>query len=79
MSGIVTSKPMDWRADFAPTSEPTINEFLITLRTLHYVRREMNKKEVRIPLRQSMSDVIMYLESISPNELCNIINLLYNS
>lgn len=79
MSGIVTSKQMAWRADYAPTSEPTINEFLITLRTLHYVRREMHKKKVIVPLLQSMSDVIMYLESISPDEIRNIINLFYNS
>nr|DAQ28935.1 MAG TPA: hypothetical protein [Microviridae sp.] len=79
MSGIVSSKQMAWRADYAPTSEPTINEFLITLRTLHYIRREMNKKNMLVPLRIAMSDVITFIESISPNEIHNIINLMYNS
>lgn len=79
MSGIVTSKQMAWRADYAPTSEPTINEFLITLRTLHYIRRELHKKNMLVPLRIAMSDVITYIESISPNEIHNIINLMYNS
>lgn len=79
MSGIVSSKQMAWRADYAPTSEPTINEFLITLRTLHHVRRKMQSKGVIVPLRSAMSDVITYLESISPEEISNIINLMYNS
>lgn len=79
MSGIVESKQMAWRADYAPTSEPSINEFLITLRTLHYVRRQLHAKNMSVPLRTAMSDVITFLESISPNEIKNIINFMYNS
>ena len=80
MSGIALSdKQMAWRADYSPKGDPTINEILATLRVLHHVRRDMQKDCSAIFLRNSITDVITYLECHSPREILNIINFMYNS
>lgn len=79
MSGIASFKQMAWLADYSPKGEPSINEFLTTLRVLHHIRRDMQIHNTAISLRNSTSDVITYLETHSPKEIHNIINLLYNS
>lgn len=79
MSGIASSKQMAWLADYSPNGEPSINEFLTTLRVLHHIRRDMQKEYTAIFLRNSITDVITYLETHSPKEIHNIINLMYNS
>ncbi|CRH84760.1 Uncharacterised protein [Chlamydia trachomatis] len=80
MSGIVSSnKQMAWRADYSPKGEPSLNEFLSTLRVLHHFRRVMQKNCSAIFLCNSISDVIIYLECNSPKEIRNIVNLMYNS
>lgn len=80
MSGIVKSdKQMAWRADYSPNGEPSINEFLTTLRVLHHIRRDMVKQCSAIFLRNSLSDVITYLEAHSPSQVRNIVNFMYNS
>lgn len=80
MNGIVSSnKQLAWLADYSPKAEPTINEFLSTLRVLHHIRRDMVQQCAAIFLRNSITDVITYLETHSPKEIHNIINLMYNS
>ena len=80
MSGTVSSnKQMAWRADYSPNGEPSLNEFLSTLRVLHHFRRAMMKNCNAIFLQNSISDVITYLECNSPKEIRNIVNLMYNS
>lgn len=80
MSGIVSSdKQMAWRADYSPNGEPSINEFLTTLRVLHHLRRDLQKECSAIFLRNSVCDVITYMECHSPKEVRNIVNLMYNS
>ena len=80
MSGIASyNKQMAWCDDYSPNGEPSTNEFLTTLRVLHHIRRDMQKKCAAIFLRNSVTDVITYLETHSPKEISNIINLMYNS
>lgn len=80
MSGTVSSnKQMAWRADYSPNGEPSINEFLSTLRVLHHFRRVLVKNCSAISLLDSLCDVITYLECNSPKEIRNIVNLMYNS
>lgn len=79
MSGIASSKQMAWLADYSPKAEPSINEFLTTLRVLHHIRRDIHKECAAIFLRTSFTDVITYLETHSPAQIQNIINLMYNS
>lgn len=77
MSGIVLSKQIEWRADYAPTSSPTLNELLITLRTLHYYSRRCAKQNGSI--KPYLTECIGFIERSSPKEIQNIINLMYNS
>lgn len=80
MSGIVSSnKQMAWRDNYSPNGEPSINEFLSTLRVLHHFRRVMMNDCTAIFLQNSICDVITYLECNSPKEIRNIVNLMYNS
>lgn len=80
MSGTVLSdKQLAWRADYSPKGQPSINEFLSTLRVLHHFRRAMAKDCSAIFLLNSISDVITYLECNSPKEIRNIVNFMYNS
>lgn len=80
MSGIVSSnKQMAWRADYSPNGEPSINEFLSTLRVLHHFRRVLVKDCSVNCLLNSLCDVISYLECNSPKEIRNIVSLMYNS
>lgn len=79
MSGIASSRQLAWLDDYSPSREPSINEFLTTLRVLHHVRRAMQKECTAIFLRNSITDVITYLETHSPQDIHNIINLMYNS
>lgn len=80
MSGIASSnKQMAWRADYSPDGEPSLNEFLTTLRVLHHFRRTLVKDCSAIFLQNSICDVITYLECKSPKEIHNIVNFMYNS
>lgn len=80
MSGIVSSnKQMAWRENYSPKGEPTIVEYLTTLRVLHHFRRVMHKNCSSVFLCSSIADVITYLECNSPKEIRNIVNFMYNS
>lgn len=79
MSGTVSSRPLVWLARYSPAGEPSIDEFLTTLRVLHHVRRDIHKRCCVVSLCNSITDVITYLELHSPREIHNIINLMYNS
>lgn len=70
---------MAWRDGYSPKGDPSIDEFLTTLRVLHHFRRDLQKKCSAIFLRNSFTDVITYLECLSPEEIRNIVNLMYNS
>lgn len=80
MSGIVSSdKQLSWCDSYSPKGEPSLDEFLATLRVLHHFRRVMQKDCSAIFLCNSISDVITYLECNSPKEIRNIVNIMYNS
>lgn len=70
---------MAWRADYSPNGEPSLNEYLSTLRVLHHFRRVMHEDCTAISLLNSISDVITYLEFHSPKEIRNIVHFMYNS
>lgn len=77
MSGIALSeRSLRWSADYAPTHAPTINELLITLRTLHYYRKRCVMQTGGV--KQYLLETIQFLERVSPKCIQNIINLLYN-
>lgn len=77
MSGIVSSeRPLRWSDDYAPTAEPTINELLITLRTLFYYRKCCVMQTGGV--RQYLLETIQFLERVAPKCIQNIINLMYN-
>lgn len=77
MSGIVSSeRPLRWSDDYAPTDAPTINELLITLRTLFYYRKRCVSQCGSI--KQYLIESIGFLERVSPPCIHNIINLMYN-
>lgn len=78
MSGTERSnKQMEWRASYSPSSEPTINEILITLRTLFYFRKRSVSQLGFV--RQYLIETIGFLERVAPKEIKNIINLMYNT
>lgn len=74
MSGIVSS---DWKNDYVSSNEPTINELLITLRTLFYYRKRCVKQTGFVT--KYLFETIGFLERIAPKEIQNIINMMYNS
>lgn len=77
MSGIEKSdRPIRWSDDYAPTKAPTINELLITLRTLFYYRKRCVMQTGS--LKQYLSETISFVERVSPLCIKNIINLMYN-
>lgn len=77
MNGIESSdRPLCWSKDYAPSKAPTINELLITLRTLFYYRKRCVIQTGSV--RQYLSECIGFLERVSPKCIHNIINLMYN-
>ena len=77
MNGIeLPSRPLSWSDDYAPTDEPTINELLITLRTLFYYRKRCVIQTGSI--KPYLSETIQFIERVSPKCIHNIINLMYN-
>lgn len=77
MSGIESSdRPLSWSDDYAPTDAPTINELLITLRTLFYYRKRCVIQTGGV--KQYLLESIQFLERVSPKYIHNIINLMYN-
>jgi hypothetical protein len=78
MSGIESSnRPLRWSDDYSPTKAPTINEMLITLRTLFYYRKRCVLQTGGV--KPYLFETIQFLERVSPACIKNIINLLYNS
>lgn len=78
MSGIESfERPLRWSDDYSPTKEPTINELLITLRTLFYYRKRCVLQTGGI--KQYLFETIQFVERVSPSCIKNIINLMYNS
>lgn len=78
MSGIESSdRPLRWSDDYSPTKAPTINELLITLRTLFYYRKRCVMQTGS--LKQYLQESIQFLERVSPKCIHNIINMMYNS
>lgn len=67
---------MEWRADYAPTSEPTLNEILCCLRVLHYFRKRCVKQNGFVT--KYLYETIQFLERIAPKDIQNIINMMYN-
>ena len=77
MSGIeLSERPLRWSDDYAPTNAPTINELLITLRTLFYYRKRCVLQTGGV--KQYLLESIQFLERVSPKCIHNIINLMYN-
>ena len=77
MSGTeLSERPIIWSDDYAPTDAPTINELLITLRTLFYYRKRCVFQTGGV--KQYLSESIQFLERVSPKCIHNIINLMYN-
>lgn len=77
MNGIESSdRPKCWSYDYAPTKAPTINELLITLRTLFYYRKRCVLQTGGI--KQYLLETIQFVERVSPPSIKNIINLMYN-
>ncbi len=77
MSGIeLSERPLRWSADYAPKKEPTINELLITLRTLFYYRKRCVLQTGGV--KQYLLESIQFIERVSPRCIHNIINLMYN-
>lgn len=77
MSGIVESdRPLRWSDDYAPNSEPTINELLITLRTLFWYRTKCVKQTGFVT--RYLVETIQFFERVAPKCIQNIINLMYN-
>lgn len=78
MSGIeLSERPLCWSDDYSPTKAPTINELLITLRTLFYYRKRCVMQTGS--LKQYLSETISFVERVSPSCIKNIINLMYGS
>ena len=77
MSGIVSFDfPHRWSDDYAPSNAPTINELLITLRTLFYYRKRCVMQTGGV--KQYLLESIQFLERVSPKCIHNIINMMYN-
>ncbi len=77
MSGSeLSERPLCWSDDYAPTNAPTINELLITLRTLFYYRKRCVMQSGGI--KQYLLESIQFIERVSPKCIQNIINLMYN-
>lgn len=77
MSGIAESdRPLRWSDDYAPSNAPSVNEFLITLRTLFYYRKCCVSQTGGI--KQYLLETIQFLERVSPKCIRNIINFMYN-
>ncbi len=77
MSGIeLSERSLRWSDDYAPTNAPTINELLITLRTLFYYRKRCVLQTGGV--EQYLLESIRFIERISPKCIHNIINLMYN-
>lgn len=77
MSGTEKSeRPISWSDDFAPSKAPTINELLITLRTLFYYRKRCVMQTGGV--KTYLLETIQFLERVAPKCIQNIINLMYN-
>lgn len=77
MSGTESfDRPLRWSDVYAPTNAPTINELLITLRTLFYYRKRCVLQTGGI--KQYLLESIQFIERVSPKCIQNIINLMYN-
>lgn len=77
MSGTeLSERPLRWSDDYAPTNAPTINELLITLRTLFFYRKRCVLQTGGI--KQYLLESIGFIERVSPKCIHNIINLMYN-
>lgn len=77
MSGTeLSERPLRWSDDYAPTKAPTINELLITLRTLFYYRKRCVLQTGGV--KQYLLESIGFIERVSPKCIHNIINLMYN-
>lgn len=77
MSGtVLPDRPLRWSDDYSPTKAPTINELLITLRTLFYFRKRC--VFVTGGVKQYLLESIQFIERVSPKCIHNIINLMYN-
>lgn len=77
MSGTeLSERPLRWSDDYAPTHAPTINELLITLRTLFYYRKRCVLQIGGV--KQYLLESIQFIERVSPQCIHNIINLMYN-
>lgn len=77
MNGIESSeRPIRWSDDYSPTKAPTINELLITLRTLFYYRKCCVLQTGGV--KQYLLETIQFVERVSPMCIKNIINLMYN-
>lgn len=77
MSGIeLSERSLRWSIDYAPTKAPTINELLITLRTLFYYRKRCVLQSGAV--KQYLLESIQFIERVSPKCIHNIINLMYN-
>lgn len=77
MNGIESfERPIRWSDDYSPTKAPTINELLITLRTLFYYRKRCVLQTGGV--RQYLLETIQFVERVSPQCIKNIINLMYN-
>lgn len=77
MNGIeLSERSLRWSDDYAPSKAPTVNELLITLRTLFYYRKRCVMQTGSI--KQYLSETIAFLERVSPKCIHNIINLMYN-
>ena len=72
----LSDRPLRWSDDYAPTNAPTINELLITLRTLFYYRKRCVLQTGGV--KQYLLESIQFIERISPKCIHNIINLMYN-
>lgn len=72
----LSERPLRWSDDYAPTNAPTINELLITLRTLFYYRKRCVLQTGGV--RQYLLETIQFLELVAPKCIQNIINLMYN-
>lgn len=77
MSGIeLSERPLCWSDDYSPTKAPTINELLITLRTLFYYRKRCVLQTGGV--KRYLLETIQFVERVSPSCIKNIINFMYN-
>lgn len=78
MNGIdLSERPISRFCGKAPIHAPTIDELLVTLRTLFYYRKRCVLQTGGV--LPYLLETIRFLELLSPPRIKNIINLMYNS